>query len=234
MCGRFTHLFTWRQLHDLYDIHRIAAERDVDRDIERAELPPSYNVAPTQAAPIIRLGDDGVREGTMARWGLIPPWADDAKAGIRAFNARSETIATSPMFRSAFRSRRCVVPVSSFYEWQAIDGAKAKQPWNIFRADGQPLLLAGLWERWTKGGAPVDSFTIATCAPNAFMARLHDRMPCVLEGEHLASWLDPATTTASLQAMLAPAADGVLDAHRVSSRVGSVRNNDASLVGRVD
>lgn len=234
MCGRFTYLYTWRQLHDLYDstrvvTERLKAERDVQRDFDRAELQPNYNCAPTQHAPIVRL-DGGDRVVDMARWGLIPSWADDIKVGSRMFNARSETAATSPAFRSAFKARRCVVPISSFYEWQAIGGATPKQPWSIFRADGGIMSLAGLWESWRHDGADVRSFTILTTSANSFMRRLHDRMPCVLEPERVAAWLDPKATGETTQSLLVPAADRVLDAHRVGTRVGSVRNNDAELL----
>lgn len=234
MCGRFAFSFTWRQLHALLDLHRVRAEGDVAGDIDAAELRPSFNCAPTQLAPVVRLGPDAELEGALLRWGLIPSWADDAKIGSRMFNARSETAASLPAFRSAFRSRRCIVPVSSFYEWQAVAGAKTKQPWSIARADGGILLLAGLWESWRHEGRNVPSFTILTTSANEVMRPLHDRMPCVVEAAHARAWLDPRATSDAAQAMLAPAGDGVLRAHRVGLRVGSVRNNDPELPSPVD
>lgn len=225
MCGRFTHLYSWRELHRLLDIHR-------EPPVEQLRL--SYNVAPTQRVPILRTAAAGDREVVFAKWGLVPSWADDPKIGSRMINARSETIAKSPAFRSAFKARRCVVPASGFYEWQAAAVGARKQPWYIFRADGDPLLFAGLWEGWDKGEAPLDTFTIATCGPNSFMAPMHDRMPVVLEPESVAAWLDPASSPSALAELMRPAADGELECHPVGQRVGNVANNDAELICEVE
>jgi putative SOS response-associated peptidase YedK len=111
-------------------------------------FPPRYNMAPTQQAPIIRAGEAGP-ECVMARWGLVPSWAKDLKIGNQCINAKAETVTTKPAFRSAFKSRRCLVPVSGFYEWQK--QGKAKQPYWIGMIDKEPFAFAGLWERWRSG-----------------------------------------------------------------------------------
>lgn len=208
MCGRFTHLFTWKQLHRLLSL--TSAEVLLDR---------SYNLAPSQHAPIVRESQQG-RGVEMAEWGFRPAWSSGTLAPI---NARAETAATSPMFRGAFASRRCIVPISGFYEWQQTQ--RPKQPWYITRADGEIMLLAGLFETREDG----TTFAILTTPPNAFIATIHDRMPAVLEPESASRWL--AEPEASL---LRPAADGVLIARPVSSRVNSPKHNDAALIEPVD
>ncbi len=196
-----------------------------------------YNVAPTQMSPIVRLGSASPgRELTLMRWGLIPSWAKDAAIGNRLINARSDSAASKPAFRSAFKRRRCVVPASGFFEWKAPKDAAngaAKQPYYIFRADGDPLALAGLFESWRPSESDdwVLSFTILTTDANAAMASIHDRMPVILEPEDLDRWIDPNVTDASaVSDLLKPAADGVLTMHPVSTRVNSPRNESPDLV----
>lgn len=220
MCGRYTHLYTWRELHRLLSLSNGAPQLNVH---------PSWNVAPTQAAPIVRQ-EDGARTASLVRWGLVPSWAREV--GTPLSNARSEEAATKPSFRAPFKSRRCLVPVSSFYEWQKTPGGK--QPWSI-RVKGAILFcFAGLWDRNEKTSEPIESFTILTRAPNELMATIHDRMPCIVRPDHYDLWLDPALTS---PVELAPAL-GVftaeeMEAHRVSTRVNSPRPNDASLLDPV-
>lgn len=217
MCGRFTYRYTWAQLHALLNLSNPGASLTGLFDPAQGVFGPRFNVAPTQRAPVVRARPDGSLVIDALIWGLQPPWL--AKPG--PINARAETASTQPMFRSAFKGRRCVVPVSGFYEWQAGGVGKAKQPWYIHRADGQPLLLAGLWE--ARDG--LETFTVITTGPNEFMARLHNRMPATLEPEQARPWLSSPD-----QSLLAPAADGVLTAHTVSTRVNSPRNDEPSLV----
>lgn len=221
MCGRYTHKYLWREIRRLLDL----------MNSEEPVLPPSFNVAPTQTAPMVWLADDSRRELVMARWGLVPSWADDPKIGNTLINARSETAATKPAFRSAFKRHRCIVPVSGFYEWQKCENEKSpKQPFYIYRADGEIACFAGLFELWKHEGQELLTYTILTTAANAFMAKLHDRMPVMLEVENVARWLDPKAGPDDLAALLKPAADGVLAAHPVSRRVNSPKNNDATLL----
>lgn len=208
MCGRYTHKFTWKQIHRLLSL-----------TTPELQFENSFNVAPSHRAPIVRNLDAG-RGLELAVWGLRPAWSDGRVAPI---NARSETVASSPVFRGAFKARRCVVPVSGFYEWQRVNGSK--QPWYITRADNEIMLLAGLFEISDTG----PTFTILTTVPNAMMGSIHDRMPAILEPESVPRWLAEPDTS-----MLRPAADGVLIAQPVSTRVNSPKNNDAALIEPVD
>jgi putative SOS response-associated peptidase YedK len=189
---------------------------------------PRYNIAPTQAAPVLlRDGDRDVLD--VFRWGLIPSWAKDASIGNRMINARCETVAEKPAFRAAYRARRCLVPAGGFYEWQRTPTGKVPQ-W-IHAADGAMLALAGLWERWdTPGAEPVYSFTIVTTAANACLAPVHDRMPVVVAERDRAVWLDPATPPSGLSELLRPAPEATLTRVSVSPRVNSPRNDDATLL----
>jgi putative SOS response-associated peptidase YedK len=139
-------------------------------------------------------------------------------------------VAGKPAFRAAFRKRRCLVPADGFYEWQKTgDG---KQPWYVRDSGGEPMALAGLWELWDPpdGGEPLASCTIITTGANELMRPLHDRMPVVLDEAGRAAWLDPAAEPQQLEALLAPAPDGILEAWPVSRRVNSPFNEDPSLV----
>ena len=170
----------------------------------------------------------------MVRWGLVPSWAKDEKMGARMINARGETVAEKPSFRSAVKSRRCLVPANGFYEWvRTPDG---KQPHYIHFSDGRVFAFAGLWERWTKGeGGPLDTCTIITTTPNDLIANLHDRMPVILPPDHFSEWLEPAPlTSAGLQDLLVPhTADG-MEAYPVSTYVNKPANDDSECIARVE
>lgn len=147
----------------------------------------------------------GPRDPVMLRWRLVPPWLDEPKSAYSMINARAETVATKPAFRTAFRRRRCIVPACGFYEWRAEPGSKGKQPYRFSRPDGEPLSFAGLWERWQKGNAPaVESFTIIVGEANEQVRPFHDRMPIILEPEHFDAWLDPQMEARLLEPLLAP------------------------------
>lgn len=156
------------------------------------QFAPNADWRPTDAAPIVRLAAGGARECVLARWGLVPGWAPDLKFGTRCINARAETVATLPAFRSAFRRRRCLVPVNAFFEWSGDKGHRVK--WRIGLREEPLFALAGLWEWWPgrEGDAGVTSYTIVTCAANAAIAPLHDRMPVILREDEHARWLDAA------------------------------------------
>lgn len=221
MCGRFVHEFTWKQLHDYLAVLGVQLSSDFT---EHAGPKPSYNVAPSSTVPVIRAEGDALTPAMM-KWWLIPSWSKTDQPKYATFNARSEDAATKPVFRSSFRRRRCVLPVSGFYEWQK--QAETKQPHYIRRADGHPVMFAGLWDRWgdPEIGPQIESCTILTTTPNAKMKALHHRMPCILEPEQLAAWCDSSSTDPiSVQRFLEPAADGILDMHPVSTRVNSTRH----------
>ena len=221
MCGRFTAKLTWQQLHDLYEIAAPEPRHD------ELDLKPRYNIAPTQTVPVVRLNPEGRREIAMLRWGLIPFWSKDPKIAYRMINARAETVATAPAFRAAFKKRRCLVPASGFYEWKKLDDGK--QPYFIGMRDGSSFAFAGLWERWDKGEAPVETFTIITGEPNSLVAQLYNRMPVILDPDDYDAWLN-AADTAIPQALLQPFPAQLMTAHPVSKRVNNAKNDDAAVM----
>ncbi len=208
MCGRFTQAFSWAEL--------IAFYRLVDEIA--LHLSASWNVAPTHSAGVIVLGAGGLRFKPM-RWGLVPSWAKDPAIGSKLINARAETLAEKPAFRQALKSRRCVVPISGFYEWRR--EARGKQPYFIAAADGKPLSLAGLWEDWNG----LLTFTIVTAPANEMLAPIHDRMPAILAQDEALAWLKTGDA-----ALLKPCPSEALTAWPVSARVNSPANNDPRLV----
>lgn len=195
---------------------------------ERPNLPPRYNIAPSQDVPVVRLKRDrSGRELAMVRWGLVPSWADDPKIGYRLINARAESVAKKPAFRDAFKKRRCLVPANGFYEWEKRDGGK--QPWLIRAKGGALLAFAGLWEIWRPpDGEPLQSCTIVTCAPNALAGRFHNRMPVILDAADHERWLSGEPEEAST--LLGPCPDDRLEAWPVSPQVNSPKHDDANLI----
>lgn len=173
-----------------------------------SETPGSYSnadVRPTNTAPIIRV-EEGRRVRALAKWGLIPSWSKDEQIAKHTFNARAETLAEKPSFRASFKRKRCLVPVSAFFEWQAIPGQKKKQKLRFGSPDGSPLALAGLWDVWMPPERlPIESYTIITTAANQLLEPIHERMPAVLGRSDWDAWLDPDTVNPLLfQSMLQP------------------------------
>ncbi len=218
MCGRYTQRQPWSELATLYALSADAPARN---------LPPRYNVAPTQDVPIVRrIGDSDARELVSVRWGLVPFWAKDADIGYKMINARAETVERLPSFRAAFRRRRCLIVADGFYEWRRIRGMERKQPYLIHPAGDVPFAFAGLWERWKQPGAKaVESCTIIITTANDFLRPVHDRMPVILTPEHFDDWLDLDRPFDATQALFRPYA-GPMTAIPVSTRVNNVRNDD--------
>jgi putative SOS response-associated peptidase YedK len=184
---------------------------------------PTYNGAPTDTLPVVRLDRDGRRSLDLLRWGLVPYWAKDIKIGARCINAMAETVASKPAFRDAFaRGQRCIVPVDAFYEWKKIGAAK--QPYAIVGTDGRPLALAGLWERWKDraAGDTVQTFTIITTTPNELCGAIHDRMPVILPRDKRAEWLgeSEADTDELRWMILRPYPGALMRAYPVGTGVG--------------
>jgi putative SOS response-associated peptidase YedK len=177
----------------------------------------------TQLAPVVR-ELEGERRLDLLRWGLVPFWGKDQKIGNSLINARADT-ASKPAFRTAFKSRRCLVPASGFDEWKQLQGEKRKQPHDSERADEEPMFFAGLWEKWDKGGEPVDSYTILTTESNTLMASIHNRMPVILEPEDFSAWLSRETPAERLGALLRPLPAELMMARPVSTLVNNPRNN---------
>jgi putative SOS response-associated peptidase YedK len=195
------------------------------------ELEPRYNIAPTQAVAAIRGDETGRPQAVQLRWGLVPFWAKDPAIGNRLINARAETLADKPSFRSAWRKRRCVILANGFYEWRAAGkGSGSKTPYYIARADEAPIGFAGLWERWEKGEAPLETCTIITTAANRRLRDIHDRMPVILAPEVLRTWVDPGQPPEVLKALLQPAADELLTTREVSRAVNSPAHEGAGLI----
>ena len=172
----------------------------------------------------------GERSLDVMRWGLVPFWAKDIKVGFANINAKAEGIEGKPAFREAFQRRRCLVPVDNFYEWKKT--AAGKQPYAVALADRGLMALAGLWENWrSPAGEWVRSFAIITTTPNELCAEIHNRMPVVLKPAAWRLWLgeEPAEP-AQLKALLAPYPSAEMACWPVSARVGSVKNNDPSLI----
>lgn len=201
-------------------------------------LEPSFNVAPTTEVYSVR-ANGGERELASMRWGLVPFWAKDLKIGSRMINARSETAPSKPAFRRAFTKRRCLLPADGFYEWQKIQGQKAKQPYFIHRADDEPLVFAGLYEFWHPKDADghdledvdlVVSCTILTTSANETMRPVHDRMPVMLAPRAWDDWLDPASDLDFVASLMVPAPESLLTMYPVTTAVNSVRNRGAELL----
>jgi putative SOS response-associated peptidase YedK len=189
-----------------------------------------YNIAPSQTVATVRLDDAGKRTLRMNKWGLIPAWSKDAKIGVSLTNARAETVDEKPAFRSAFKSKRCLIPTDCFYEWQPT-GGKLKQPFHFRRIDGKLLGFAGLWERWKNPeGQVVETCSIITTTANCVERPVHDRMPVILDPVNYGQWLDPRTGADDLLALLRPAPDEAMTAVAVSSYVSNARNQGPHCV----
>jgi putative SOS response-associated peptidase YedK len=212
MCGRFT-------LHGPGD--ELKAYFEVDG---LDDLPDRYNIAPTQNVLALRL-EEGEQRFAELSWGLVPSWAKDRNIANKLINARSETAAEKPSFRTAMRQRRCIIPASGYYEWQKV--GKEKQPYYIHHSVAPFLAFAGLWERWVDGdGAVLESCTILTTGARTSMAWLHHRMPVILEPESFKAWL-----SGEVERKVFEPNEGVsLKSHAVSQRVNGVAHDDAQCI----
>jgi len=196
-------------------------------------FPQSYNLAPTLQVPAVR-EQDRKRSLVTLRWGLIPHWARDKHIKASTFNAREETLTQKPFFRDSFKSRRCIVPASGFYEWQKQNDNK--QPYYIYRSNQHPLAFAGLWDKWTDKvtGETIESCTIITAPATHQMAEIHERMPAVLEAEFFDTWLDAGfKETHVLQDLLCLDRDDVFAMHPVTSYVNNSRHEGARCIERL-
>jgi putative SOS response-associated peptidase YedK len=218
MCGRFTQAYSWSELREWFDLTNLAAPN----------LRPHYNVSPTQQVGTIVRSEAG-REYREMRWWLVPSWWKKPLQELPStFNARSEGIADKPMFRAAFRHRRCIVPVSGFFEWT---GPKAdRQPHYVSRADGHIMALAGLWETWRnpENQQEMSSCTVIVTAANPFMARLHTRMPVIIGHDDIDAWLLQGGSQ-----LLRPCPDAWLQEWPVTKAVNASRFDEPASIERV-
>lgn len=236
MCGRYT---LSSRAEDIARAFEAEIPSDESAAIERLALP-LFNIAPTQLVPIVRSEESsGARILAVHRFGLIPGFAKDRDAGARMINARSETVAEKPAFRASFRRRRCIVPMTGFFEWpRARKGGPPRQPTWFHPSTGggsgpAPLwAAAGVWDVWREpGGELVPSFAILTTAANDVVARVHDRMPVLLDAPGCAHWLDARIVEpAVLAPLLGSWPSAATAARRVSSRVNDPRARGEDLL----
>ncbi len=223
MCGRFTLRTPANLLIKQFQLS------------ELPEIAPRFNIAPTQSTAVVRqqLGT-GQRECARLRWGLIPSWAKDPAIGGRMINARSESVATKPSFRSAFRRRRCLVLADGYYEWQK--RGPQKQPYYLKMSHDRPFAMAGLWEQWSGDSAEdkpasLETFAIITTPASESTREIHDRMPAILGPEDYDRWLDPQRQGGDeLLALLVPFESDELVMDPVSTHVNSPRNDDPTCI----
>lgn len=222
MCGRYSLTTVPEAMRALFGFENLP------------NLPPRYNIAPTQDVAVVRFDGEGARQLAMMRWGLIPHWAKDASMASKMINARAETVREKPSFREAVKSRRCLLPADGFYEWRTEAGRK--QPFRIGMKGGAAFAFAGLWDRWTvtataaglNEGDEVDTVTIVTTTANEKLAPIHGRMPVILPPENFDGWLDPANDPPVACALLKPYPPDPMAFYRVSTAVNNVRNDDPS------
>jgi putative SOS response-associated peptidase YedK len=227
MCGRFTLRTPLTVLAQqfLFDLGTLPAD---------VVVTPRYNIAPTQTVAAVRQQTaGGKRELALLHWGLIPSWSKDARIASSLINARCETLAEKPAFRTAFSRRRCLVLADGFYEWKK--EGKQKLPQYFQLKDERPFAFAGLWERWRgpEGGSglPLESCTIVTTGANELCQPLHDRMPVILEPVDYDLWLDPALSDSQqLLPLLAPFPASEMQVRPVNPRVNNVRHDDQGVL----
>ena len=201
-------------------------------DSRLANVPRRYNAAPSQELFVIRQNHKtSERSLDLLKWGLIPYWCQDPKGGRRPINAKAESVAMLPMFKEAYARRRCIVPVDGFFEWRAIRGMRAKQPYAIAMKDGSPFGLAGLWENWKNPntGEWERTFAIITVPSNQLLAKIHNRMPAILEPRSYKRWLGLVPNPHDLLLTYPP---DPMTMWPISTRVNKPENDDPSLLDR--
>lgn len=221
MCGRYTLRVSPAELAEIFSV------------LNEIDWSPRYNIAPTQTVAVVRPAEQGGgRELALLNWGLVPPWADDPKIGSSLINARAETVAAKPAFRSAIKRKRCLIPADGFYEWQTIPGQKTKQPYLIGVRDVPVFAFAGLWEHWTSPvGERLDTCTIITTEANELMQQVHNRMPVILDPADYPRWLDRDRQNAQdVVDLLKPFPASKMQMIQVSTLVNSPRNERAECV----
>jgi len=223
MCGRFAQAIPLGKLNmtGLFD--------EVDSDYME-----SFNVAPSHNASVVSV-KDGRRVLSLKKWGLVPSWSKDDKMGSRLINARGETLKDKPSFRNAFRKRRCIIPVSGFYEWRTEAGVK--KPFFIRMSgdgDTEPMLLAGLHESWNRpDGEILETFTIITTDACEKLRIIHDRMPAVIMPVDIETWFDDNLPVNEIERLIKPVDDNEIDFYPVSEFVNSPKNNSEKCLERI-
>ena len=226
MCGRYASTRSAADLAALFEVE----------DLTEGDLVPDYNVAPTDPAPIVRSSANESAALCVARWGFLPAWARDAREAARMINARSETIVGSRAFGAAFAQRRCLVPADGWYEWSIESDAdrrprsSAKRPYFMTRPDR--VVFGGVWSRWGVGSDSRITFSIITLPAIGELARVHDRMPLVIEPHRWTDWLHGSDSTEQLTPPSSEYCAG-FEIRPISTAVGDVRKDGPELVRRV-
>jgi putative SOS response-associated peptidase YedK len=221
MCGRFTNKAKPEQIKKEFKIGN-----------KNPNLyQPRYNIAPSQMIEVV-FEPENERILSPLKWGLVPHWAKDAEIGNRMINARAETLTEKPSFREAFKSRRCIIPASGFYEWQK-KSTGAKQPFYFYLKDKEVFGFAGLWEEWIdkQTGEALETCTIITTEANEVLKPVHERMPVILKAEYYEQWLDAKETkTDRIQKMLVPYRGEEMTLHPVSRSINIAEANSPELI----
>lgn len=231
MCGRYTETKSLARLRKRFPNCAVCA---FSEDL----FTPRYNIAPMQEAPVILMEPASPREAArdaravmkLLRWGLVPSWAADEKAGSKMINAKAETVAEKPAYRNAFKQRRCLVVADGFFEWKK--SGTARLPFWFTLRDEEPFAFAGLWEKWRRpDGSDLETFAILTTEPNELVRPCHDRMPLILRPEHHEAWLDSALDDATrLMPLLQPVSASEMTSRPVSTLVNNPKHDDPRCV----
>jgi putative SOS response-associated peptidase YedK len=222
MCGRIT---------QKSDPQRLGLGLTIVTLIEPLQAPPRYNGAPGQEHWVIRQHPKtGERNLDRLWWGLIPYWVKEANGGRKPINAKCETVTSLPSFREAYARRRCLLPIDNFFEWRAIKGAKAKQPYAIGMTSGEPFSLAAIWENWKRPNSEewVRTFAVITCPANDLMAQIHDRMRVIVPADGYDRWL--ANIEPDPRDMLVPYPSEPMTIWPIPLRVNKPENDDAAIL----
>ena len=228
MCGRYTD--TKRDKSFLVRMG-VAAANEI-----QLEFTPRHNIAPTQDAWIVARADDGAMVLKKARWGLVPLWSKDQKIGSSLINARSETIATKPVFRHGFKKRRCLVLADGFFEWKRPEKSRGgKQPYYFRLKNGGQFAMGGVWEQWTSPeGQKLESFCVITVAANELVSSIHDRMPLILDNEGCRSWMNPDASPVELDQLLKPFPAEKMECYPVNPAMNSARIEGEICIQRAE
>jgi len=218
MCGRFTLHTPESQIREAFNLEQIAP----------LGLRPRYNIAPSQQVSIVR-NVEIAREMVMARWGLIPHWSREAKTKYSTINARIETVAEKPTYRTSFKHRRSLIPADGFYEWKVVDGRKV--PHHIRMRDGGLFALAGLWDSWEGESERLESCSIIVMPANEVMKPLHERMPAIIAPKDYGQWTDPSVTDKTeIMRCLDSAPSSQLITYPISPWVNSPKHDDERCI----
>ncbi len=220
MCGRFANIEKWEKIRAYYDAHN-----------NNDEWEGSYNVAPTQKAPVIIETEQG-REIRLMKWGLVPHWSLDTKKAATMINARGETVAEKPAFRDSFKRKRCIVPVTGFYEWKTV--GKEKYP-TFFTPNEGIFSFSGLWSEWrSPEGEKLETFSIITTTANEVVGKIHNRMPVAITNNMMGAWLAAETSSDELKSFLAPYPASQMKGVEVSQYMNSYKNHGEECIAPIN